>query len=211
MSLSPQAERVALLAFLYYSNLPEPQPEMALQSLSSSLISNPESPKLQALYIRQLLALNKTTQVDNYVASLEETYSKNTNTQLIVASYYVYQQRLHKAIQIIENILISENDNIQALYTMAKINDINRDWQLSLNNYNDIIKFYPTELTAYKRAVLSLIRLQKDPLKAADYLPENYNASVLALTLAHLSLRQNRLDLADNYAKEANNELPKKN
>lgn len=210
MSLSPKAERVALLAFLYYSNLPEPQPEMALQALSSSLISNPESPKLQALYIRQLLVLNKTTQVDNYVASLEETYSKNTNTQLIVASYYVYQQRLHKAIQIIENILISEKDNIQALYTMAKINDINRDWQLSLNNYNDIIKFYPTELTAYKRAVLSLIRLQKDPLKTADYLPGNYNASVLALTLAHLSLQQNKLDLADNYAKEANDALPKK-
>ncbi|KXO12505.1 TPR domain protein, putative component of TonB system [Moritella sp. JT01] len=210
MSLSPKSERVALLAFLYYSNLPEPQPEMALQTLSSSLTFNPESPKLQTLYIRQLLTLNKTTEVDNYVASLEETYSKNTNTQLIIASYYMYQQRLHKAIPIIENILVSEKDNIQALYTMAKINNINKNWQLSLNNYNDIIKFYPTEITAYKGAILSLMKLKKDPLKTADYLHENYNASVLALTLAHLSLQQNRLDLADNYAKEANNELPKK-
>jgi len=210
MSLNPKSERVALLAFLYYSNLPEPQPKMALQTLSSSLTFNPESPKLQTLYIRQLLTLNKTTEVDNYVTSLEETYSKNTNTQLIIASYYMYQQRLHKAIPIIENILVSEKDNIQALYTLAKINNINKNWQLSLNNYNDIIKFYPTEITAYKGAILSLMKLKKDPLKTADFLPENYNASVLALTLAHLSLQQNRLDLADNYAKEANNELPKK-
>lgn len=209
-SLSPKAERVALLAFLYYSSLPEPQPEMALQSISSSLSVNPDSPKLQTLYIRQLLSLDKITKADTYVTSLEDTYNKNTNTQLIVASYYIHQERLHKAKPIIENILASEENNIQALYSMAKVNNMNKNWQLSLANYNDIIKFYPTEITAYKGAILSLIRLEKDPLKTADYLESNYNPSILALTLANLTLQRNQIDLAENYAKEANKSLPNK-
>jgi tetratricopeptide (TPR) repeat protein len=209
-SLAPNSVGVALLENFYYNNLPDPQPEMALQSVSAALAANPENQKLQILHIRQLLSLNKKIEVNNYVASLEKTYSESTDTQLIVANYYIYQGKLDAAEKILKNILALENNNIQALYSVAKIDIINKNWQLTLTDYKKIISFYPSEIVAYRGIVLAMIQLQQDPLNAADYLPKNYEASVLALTLANLTLQQNKIDLATGYAKEAENELPQK-
>lgn len=209
-SLTPKSVRTALLEHFYYNNLPIPQPELASQAIAASLTLNPENSTLQILHIRHLLRLNKKTEVNNYVASLESKYTQNTSTQLIVADYYMHQQKLDKAKRIITDILSSEENNIQALYRIAKINQANKNWALVLYNYNDIIKLYPSEITAYEGVVLSLIALKKDPLESADHLPPNYNPSVLAFTLASLTLQQNKLELATNYAIKAEDELPLK-
>ncbi|MGB5445095.1 MAG: tetratricopeptide repeat protein, partial [Psychromonas sp.] len=135
IALAPNSVQVALLADYYYTNLPEPQPEMAAQAISAGLAANPENLTLQILHIRKLLRLNNKQAADNYVASLKKTYTGNINTQLIVANYYTYQQKLDKAEQIIENILAVEKNNIQAMYSRAKINEIKQNWQQSIANY----------------------------------------------------------------------------
>lgn len=210
ISLTPNSVHVALLKNFYYNNLPVPHPEMALQAVSAGLLSNPENQTLQILHIRQLLNLNKKVEADNYVANLVKTYPENTNTQLIVANYYIDQQKSDNAKQIIDNVLVLEKNNIQALYSSAKINELKKNWQHTLTNYKQIISFYPSEIIAYRGIVLSLIQLQRDPLTVANYLPINYEASVLALTLANFTLQQNKLGLATSYAKKAEIDLPLK-
>ncbi|MFT6925955.1 MAG: tetratricopeptide (TPR) repeat protein [Psychromonas sp.] len=209
-SLAPQSIQVALTESFYYNSLPEPQAEKALASIYAALFSHPENNKLQMLYIRQLLTYKRFTEADQYVDNLKSMYSGNTDTQLIVANYYIHQKKSVEARKIIEKILALENNNLQALYSLVKINQIEKNWLATLDNYKQIINYYPTEITPYNGIVRSLIEQQKDPLKAADYLPKNYEASLLALTLATLTLQQNKLDLATSYVKEAKNELPQK-
>ncbi|MFT6985259.1 MAG: tetratricopeptide (TPR) repeat protein [Psychromonas sp.] len=207
-SLSPQSFRIALTEILYYNSLAEP--ELALQSASALLAAHPENQKAQLSYLQQLLILNKITEADDYIARLKENYSQNTDSQLIVANYYIYQQKPDQAKQIIEQILAKEPSNQQALYSLVKVNGMQQNWSLVLTNYQNIITFYPSEITAYQGVVRSLMKLQQDPLKAAEHMPSNYEMSVLALTLANLTLQQNRLELAAAYAKDAGNELPQK-
>jgi predicted Zn-dependent protease len=208
--LAPQSIRLALTESFYYNSLPEPQAEKALASIYVVLSAHPENNQLQMLYLRQLLTFKKFTEADKYVADLKSTYSENTETQLIVANYFIYQKKSGEARQIIEKILALENNHLQALYNLVKINQIEKNWPATLDNYKQIISYYPAEITPYNGIVSSLIEQQKDPLKAAHYLPKNYEASLLALTLANLTLQQNKLDLATDYAKEAENELPQK-
>ncbi|ABM02283.1 Tetratricopeptide TPR_2 repeat protein [Psychromonas ingrahamii 37] len=208
--LAPQSIRLALTENFYYNSLPEPQAEKALASIYVVLSSHPENNTLQMLYLRQLLTFKKFTEADKYVANLKSMYSENTDTQLIVANYYIYQNKSGEARKIIEKILALENNHLQALYSLVQINKIEKKWLSTLDNYKQIISYYPTEITSYTGIVRSLIDQQKDPLKAANYLPKNYEASLLALTLATLTLQQNKLDLATGYAKEAGNELPQK-
>ena len=209
-ALTPKSIKVTLLENYYYNNLPEPQPELALRSLANALADNAENPILQNLYIRQLIRLSKETEADNYVTYLQKSYSNNNRTQLLVANYYIYQQKIEVARKIVEKVLGLEENNLQALYSLAKINAFVKDWEASLASNKTIISFYPEEVTAYKAIIVSLLKMDKDPLTAAEYLPKNYQASVLALTLADLTQQQNKLDLATKYASEASNELPSK-
>jgi tetratricopeptide (TPR) repeat protein len=208
--LAPQSIRLALTESFYYNSLPEPQVEKALALIYVVLSSHPEKKTLQMLYLRQLLTFKKFAEADKYAANLKSMYSDNTDTQLVVANYYIYQNKSVEARKIIEKILVLENNHLQALYSLVKINQIEKNWLATLDNYKQIISYYPTKITSYTGIVNSLIELQKDPLKAANYLPKNYEGSLLALTLANLTLQQNKFDLATGYAQEAGDELPQK-
>jgi len=209
-ALDPTSIKVILLENFYYNSLPEPQPEIALQALSKALSADPDNAMIQNLYLRQLLRLGQKEQADNYVEKLRKGENNANETQLIIANYYIYQQKKDAAKQIIETLLSSDSNNLQALYTLTKIENINKDWAASLNTYKKIIALSPEEINAYKGLMISLVQLKRDPLTPNEYLPKNYQASVLALTLASFTLQQNKLDLAAQYIETAENELPSK-
>ena len=207
-ALDPSSIKVILLENFYYNSLPEPQPEVALQALSKALSNNPDNPMIQNIYIRQLLRLDQTAQADSYVEKLRKRKTNKNETQLLIANYYIYKQKIAAAKQITEEILSTDSNNIQALYTLAKIDNLNLDWSASLNTYKTIISIHPDDINAYKGLTISLLQLKRDPLAPMEYLPKNYQESVLSLTLASFTLQQNKLDLATQYIKEAENELP---
>jgi Tfp pilus assembly protein PilF len=209
-ALDPTSTKVILLENFYYNTLPEPQPEIALKALSKALTSDPSNPMIQNLYIRQLLRLEQKTQADDYVEKLRKNETNNNETQLIIANYYIYEQKIDSAKEIIEKVLNADSNNLQALSTLAKINNLNKDWSASLDSYKTIISIKPNDINAYKGLIISLLQLKKDPLTPTEYLPKNYLASVLSLTLASFTLQQNKLDLATQYIKDAENELPSK-
>ena len=209
-ALDPTSTKVILLENFYYNTLPEPQPEIALKALSKALTSDPSNSMIQNLYIRQLLRLEQITQADDYVEKLRKDEANSNETQLIIANYYIYKQKIDSAKEIIEKVLSAESNNLQALYTLAKINNLNKDWSASLNSYKKIISIKPNDINAYKGLIISLLQLKKDPLTPTEYLPKNYQASVLSLTLASFTLQQNKLDLATQYITDAENELPSK-
>lgn len=209
-ALDPTSIKVILLENFYYNSLPEPQPEIALQALSKALSADPDNAMIQNLYLRQLLRLGQKEQADNYVETLRKGENNANETQLIIANYYIYQQKTDAAKQIIETLLSSDSNNLQALYTLTKIENLNKDWAASLNTYKKIIALSPEDINAYKGLMISLVQLKRDPLTPNEYLPKNYQASVLALTLASFTLQQNKLDLAAQYIETAENELPSK-
>ncbi len=208
--LDAKSINVALYENYYYNNLAEPQSEKGLQAISSALSIHPEAVKLQIAYIKQLLKLDKKAEADNYVTDLTQKYSSNSQTQLVVAHYYLAEQKLDQAKEVLEKILLFEEDNLQALYGIARVNELQQYWQINLTNYKKIIGYYPLEINAYHDLVITLLRLQKDPLQAKAYLPDNYQPNLLALALAYLTLQQNKLELAKHYALEAENGLPNK-
>ncbi|WP_435236248.1 tetratricopeptide repeat protein [Psychromonas sp. PT13] len=209
-ALDPTSIKVILLENFYYNSLPEPQPEIALQALSKALSADPDNAMIQNLYLRQLLRLGQKEQADNYVETLRKGENNANETQLIIANYYIYQQKTDAAKQIIETLLSSDSNNLQALYTLTKIENLNKDWAASLSTYKKIIALSPEDINAYKGLMISLVQLKRDPLTPNEYLPKNYQASVLALTLASFTLQQNKLDLAAQYIETAENELPSK-
>ena len=209
-ALDPTSIKVILLENFYYNSLPEPQPEIALQALSKALSADPDNAMIQNLYLRQLLRLGQKEQADDYVEKLRKGENNANETQLIIANYYIYQQKTDAAKQIIETLLSSDSNNLQALYTLTKIENLNKDWAASLNTYKKIIALSPEDINAYKGLMISLVQLKRDPLTPNEYLPKNYQASVLALTLASFTLQQNKLDLAAQYIETAENELPSK-
>ena len=210
--LLPKSIALALTENFYYNNLPEAQPEKALDVISVILATYPQDKKLQVLYIRQLISLKKFTEADAYVINLKNNFSENIDSQLIAANYYIFQKNLVEAKNLVAIAFELDNKNLQALYSLSKINLIEKNWLELLETYKQIIKLYPTELMAYRGVITSLIKQKKDPLTTStdDYLPANYQPSLLALTLTNFTLQQGKLDLASSYAKKATNELPSK-
>ncbi|WP_019613724.1 tetratricopeptide repeat protein [Psychromonas ossibalaenae] len=208
--LHPDAAQLILLQALYYNRLTTPQPEKALQTLSAALQASPADPKLQTAYIKQLLILKRTSDTDNYVKQLALSYKNSTETQLIVASYRIHQKNFSDAEQILNKIRTAEAGNIQALYSLSYIYQIQQKWQLNLLNFKEIVHLYPQEIQAYRGLVLSLIQLRLDPFKSENHFPGNHEPSILALTLANLALQQNKLDLTTQLSQSADKGLPEK-
>lgn len=208
--LSPNSSRLLLLQTLYYSSQIPPLYEKALSTLTKALQNAPEDKQLQFAYIKHLLLLKRNKDSDNYIVHLQTSYKDNSATQLIVANYFIYQKKFTEAQQILKKIIKTEPDNINALYTLNNIRKIQQDWQLTLLNYKKIIQLYPQELKAYVGIISSLLKLHKDPLESKNYLPDNYEPSLLALTLANWALQQNKLKLASTLSITAEDDLPEK-
>ncbi|WP_028862295.1 tetratricopeptide repeat protein [Psychromonas aquimarina] len=208
--LHPDSAPLILLQALYYNRLTTPQPEKALQTLSDALQKSGTEPKLQTAYIKQLLILKRTSEADNYVEQLALSYKNSIETQLIVASYRIHQKQFTAAEQVLNKIRTVEADNIQALYSLSYIYQVQQKWQLNLLNFKEIIQIYPQEIQAYRGLVLSLIQLRLDPFKAEAHFPGNHEPSLLALTLANLALQQNNLELTSQLAQSADTGLPGK-
>lgn len=209
-SLSSTSVKVAILENLYYNSIPDAQPEKALSIIKQALVEHPTEVKLHIKYIKQLLILDRKKDADDYAIHLKNDFSRNNEIQLIVAKYYITENKLDQARAILDNILLLEVDNFQALYGIAKINELQQFWQMNLAHYKNIISYYPVDIHAYRDLVFTLMHLQMDPLKANSYVPNNYQPSLLALTQAELTLRQNKIDLAKNFIQQAGIDLPQK-
>jgi len=207
LKLSPNSTRLQILQTIYYNNQHPPLYKKALSSLAEALQRSPQDKQLQTAYLKQLLLLKRIKESDSYITHLQNDYKNISDTQLIVASYLIYQKKFIKAQQILEKIIAKEANNINALYALNNISRIQGNWTLTLLNYKKIIQLYPQELKAYVGIVASLLKLHKDPLQSKNYLPNNYEPSLLALTLANWALQQNKLELASTLSTTAEDGL----
>lgn len=210
LKLSPDSTRLQLLQTLYYNSQIPPLYEKSLSSLAVSLQKKPQDKQLQIAYLKQLILLKRNKERDSYIDHLQTTYKDNSATQLIVANYFISQGELTKAELILDKIIVQEPANIHVLYALTKISSEQKNWPQTQLNYNKIIEHYPQQLNAYVGVVSSLLKQQKDPLKSKNYLPDNYEPSLLALTLANWALQQNKLNLASTLSTKAEDGLPTK-
>lgn len=204
--LAPDSAPLALILSLYHIKQTPPQQQLALTILEQGIQLHPQNIQLQLSYIKQLLQLNLTSKADAHVQQLTQQAANNAQLHNLIANYYLHQQQYQQATKQFKRILATSAYDQAALYGLAKIAQLNNQWQNASMTYNQLIAQHPQFINAYQGALLSLVRLGQDPEQAK--LPKNHNPAILALVLANYQTKQHKFESAEAYLEQAQGKLP---
>jgi len=211
--LFPDSHKPALLAASYSSKISPVDHGKALSILHQAFNDYPESIQVQTAYLKKLVSLNKKDEASKLIEQLQKNKNSSLETQLLVASYQLYNNNHPHAEQIFNNVLKQQENNLIALYGLAQIKQQSKNWAEAQSTYRTVILFHPKELKAYQGFIYNQIQRKADINQAQERLPENYNHAIFSLVLADALLQQNKLKQAKQQAdiaseSIANNFLP---
>jgi len=206
--LFPKAPAFYLLQSTYYAKNPSFSSQKSLSTLQEGLKQNPNDIRLQTAYLKTLVELNQTEKADQFVNELVKNNGTDTNILMLAAKYKLHKKEYALASTYLTKILSLSPDNIEAMYGLAKINQLNNDWSNANALYKKIIQIDPKQLKAYQGIIFSVANSGKKPEQENLELPTNANNTILSLALANYLIQKNNFQLAQKYIEKGSINLP---